>query len=306
MNAGGFASSTSAEQIKWWNAMDTLSSTRSDVDAETGMQMVRECQHPDAQWVAALFPVGEAVTRRRMAEAMLEQSEDVRAIHLGGLADEGWLNLVLRAAAMGYAPAQAVAAGCVRDDGDAFLWAQRAAEQGERYGYFQLGYCLSVGKGCARDRLKAVQLFKEAAELEHARAQYHYGLFGFGELDWRRFMWWGRAARRINEEFFSLAVLHLLPSFEKDELGRILHTAGMIIRANLDVANQQLFGLRIQEEHRPKLHRVMWLYERLLGRARDAIACWSMASRRHGVVKDIRVMIAKMAWEEVWLWGERA
>jgi hypothetical protein len=42
----------------------------------------------------------------------------------------------------------------------------------------------------------------------------------------------------------------------------------------------------------------------MLGRAREAIKCWSMAGRRVGVVKDMRVMISKMAWEEAWRWGQ--
>jgi hypothetical protein len=51
--------------------------------------------------------------------------------------------------------------------------------------------------------------------------------------------------------------------------------------------------------------RVLELHGQLLGRARSAIDCWSVAARRLGVAKDIRVMIAKMAWEEVWRWGEQ-
>jgi hypothetical protein len=42
----------------------------------------------------------------------------------------------------------------------------------------------------------------------------------------------------------------------------------------------------------------------MLDHAKEAIGCWSMAGRRRGVVKDIRVMIAKMAWEP-WLWSKK-
>jgi hypothetical protein len=48
----------------------------------------------------------------------------------------------------------------------------------------------------------------------------------------------------------------------------------------------------------------MELHGAMLQRARRAIDCWSMAGRRLRVVRDMRVMIAKMAWEEVWRWGE--
>jgi hypothetical protein len=51
-----------------------------------------------------------------------------------------------------------------------------------------------------------------------------------------------------------------------------------------------------------QLERVIELHAAMLGRARRAMVCWSMAGRRLGVVKDVRVMIAKMLWEEAWRW----
>jgi hypothetical protein len=51
--------------------------------------------------------------------------------------------------------------------------------------------------------------------------------------------------------------------------------------------------------------RVKELHEAMLFRARKAIVCWSAVGVRLGVVKDVRVMIAKMAWEP-WRWHEKA
>jgi hypothetical protein len=51
------------------------------------------------------------------------------------------------------------------------------------------------------------------------------------------------------------------------------------------------------------LERVFELHAAMLRRARRAIDCLSMAGRRRGVVKDMRVMIAKMLWAEAWRWG---
>jgi hypothetical protein len=42
--------------------------------------MARECQHPDALWLTALFPASAAVSSVRLNEAMLEQGEDPRAL----------------------------------------------------------------------------------------------------------------------------------------------------------------------------------------------------------------------------------
>jgi hypothetical protein len=49
---------------------------------EPVIQMVRECRHPDAQWLASLFPAGVEVTSKRMREVMLEQGDDPRALYV--------------------------------------------------------------------------------------------------------------------------------------------------------------------------------------------------------------------------------
>jgi hypothetical protein len=36
---------------------------------------------------------------------------------------------------------------------------------------------------------------------------------------------------------------------------------------------------------------------------RARLSCWSVAGRRLGAAKDVRVLIAKAAWAEVWRWG---
>jgi hypothetical protein len=51
---------------------------------------------------------------------------------------------------------------------------------------------------------------------------------------------------------------------------------------------------------------VLELHEAMLRRAREAIDCWSVAARRCGVAKDMRLVIARLAWQEVWRWGDSA
>jgi hypothetical protein len=68
-----------AEQIKWWDARDILPQRRVVEDA---LQLARECRHPDAQWLASLFPAGVAVSPRDMMDTMLEQGDDPRALHI--------------------------------------------------------------------------------------------------------------------------------------------------------------------------------------------------------------------------------
>jgi TPR repeat protein len=168
--------------------------------------------------------------------------------------------------------------------------------------------CLRHGRGCVKDKAKATELHKRAAVLGQVYAMHEYGwrAFGEGELDWERYYWWGRVAARGYGELVSrVAVVGLLSSFEKGERGRILHAVGALIRNNLDIVSCLLFRKSIPLDECRKLKRVVALHDAMLGRARRAIDCWSVAGRRCRVVKDIRVMISKMLWAEVWRWGEK-
>jgi hypothetical protein len=70
------------EQLKWWDVIDALGVAWDVVHVKEAVEMARECRHPEAQWVASLFPVDEAVTVPRFQEVMREQGEDARAMHL--------------------------------------------------------------------------------------------------------------------------------------------------------------------------------------------------------------------------------
>jgi hypothetical protein len=297
-----------AEQIKWWDALEELQNSR---DVDCGLQMARECRHPDAVWLASFFPAGVAVTRERMRDVMLEQGDDPRALHLAWLA-QNRLDVapeapLRRAAAMGYAPAQAeLAAWC---EEDTFEFAQLAAAQKDRRGLYMLGECYFGGTGCERDHAKACEAFREAAELNSANAQYRYGRVAFDRLDWERYYWWGRALvlGSTPATLFS-DILALVPSFERGELGRILHTVAPLLdrhvfrRTDGNLSFLPSFSAEVNAD----LRRVIGLHDAMLRRARDAIHCWSVVALRCAVVKDVRVMIAQMAWEEVWTWSAPA
>jgi hypothetical protein len=135
---------------------------------------------------------------------------------------------------------------------------------------------------------------------------HQYGWLAFGERDWKRYQWRCRAAERgYGASSLHAAFVELLPSFENGECGRILHTVGPVVRSNLDVAKCASLGRTLDRDERRKLERGVALCAAMMGRARRAVDCWSMAGRRRGVVKDMRVMIAKMLWAEAWRWSEK-
>jgi hypothetical protein len=112
-----------------------------------------------------------------------------------------------------------------------------------------------------------------------------------------------RLERRCGQLKFCRAARKLLPSFEKVENGRILHAVAPVIRRHCDVTRGEIFGHHRSESQLLKLRRVLELHEAMLGRAARAIGCWGIVACRLGLVKDLRVMIAKMLWEEAWRWS---
>jgi hypothetical protein len=297
-----------AELVKWCDAQDTLfGRMRPCMNVEKGLDMARECRHPDAKWLASLFPAGVRWTRERIMHVMLEQGEDPRAMFLAFLLGERSSDeLIRRAAEMGYAPAQAEMSGLTEeaDPEESRRWAERSSAQRDRNGLFQLAYCTRCGVGGREDPERAAELYRASAELGCALAMFYHAR-SLQTTDWRWHHWMGRATvAGLHDYAFSSKSVELLPAFERGELGRVLHTAAPVIRAHLDAAHCAVFGRPVGADETQALLRVVQLHDAMLQRARAAIMCWSLVGRRCRVAKDVRVVIAKMAWEEVWRWSD--
>jgi hypothetical protein len=159
--------------------------------------------------------------------------------------------------------------------------------------------------GCPSNRNRAVELFGEAANLDCPDAQREYGHYAFARSSWERYHWLGRGMKNIcDARGFCWDVLTLFPWFENGQLGRALHTVGLVTRKKLVVPKHgRVTADEAAADPFASLHQVVALHEAMLGRARQAVDCWSVASRRLGLVKDLRVMIAKMVWEDAWCWS---
>jgi TPR repeat protein len=287
------------EQIKWWDTLEVLNGAVRTPDADKGVQMARECLHPDAQWLASLFTPGVQVTKQRMADVMAQQGDDPRALFVRwGFFQSR--DLLERSAELGYAPAQADMSSLFLGENE-YMWAARPEAQGDRYGTIRLASCYDRGIGCKQDPAKAVELFKRAAEWGDRQAQFAYGSLAFRMRDWQRFHWYGISASRG----VRTAVVGLLGALGLRYDSRIIHTIAPIFAANYNAATGRVFGASASAAEVADIERLLGQHNAMLERAREAIDCWSVASRRLGVAKDVRVLIAKMAWEEPWRWGEK-
>ncbi len=214
--------------------------------------------------------------------------------------------LLRRAAEMGYAPAQAkLACHLFRDSVQEGLeWARKSAAQGDRTGLWLLGERLHKGEGCAQDPVKALALFKQAAELGRAVAQFRYGDLAFGELDWERYYWWGKTAPQgVAFKPLLFAALDLVASFEQGKHSSILFEIAPVCKATLDLEKMRVFGCPTTNEQFAALQRMVLVYEAIQKRAKLAIKCWSIVGKRRNVIKDIRQRIARLLWAEAWRWG---
>jgi hypothetical protein len=292
------------EQIKWWDACDVLIGRWAAPDVARGLQMARESQRPDARWLVSLFPAdGEVVTLHLFRSLLIACGDDPRAVVLCQSATNDDLR---RAAEDGYAPAQALMAKCT-DEKEGLAWCKKAAAQNDRDALFQVACCYLHARGCARDVPKAMELHREAAELGHVAAQLTLGLSAHEESDWRRYEWWARASSRGYRGYdLCLAMCRLLPHLLKGAMGQALQAAVPVIRNNFDAVSGTVFGLVVPEGDMRRLRQVLQLHDAMLSRAREAIACWSIVGRRCGLTKDVRVVVAKMAWEEAWQWHGKA
>jgi hypothetical protein len=292
-----------AEQIKWYDALDALPDAG---EVDKGLQLAHNCRHPDALWLASLFPPGVPVSRAQMREVMLEHGEDARAVYLTWKLGDGPARETLRRAAeMGYAPAQAQLA-ITMSDKESRQWIERAKEQGDRTGLFLAGKNMRITLGNEVEKAQAAEVFRQAAELGHAGAQFQYAHMAFDERDWERYYWWGRGARRGGSGIaLCSAGIHLLPLFEKGELNRVLHTIAPVVRRNFSVAHRTAYGEALSASKVESLQRVLALHDAMLLPVKLAVACWGIVGIRLGAARDIRVMISMMVWQDVWRWGEK-
>jgi hypothetical protein len=215
--------------------------------------------------------------------------------------------LLRRAAELGYVPAQAEWAWCCGVETERYERAEKTAAQGDRNGLFELGYCLWNGLGCERDRNRAVAFWKEAAELGNRLAQFRVGRDAFAARDWQRFHWLGKSAAwgyasALTE--LQSATREQLELFDEGSVsGRAVFELGATFKEHVDTANGMVFDELVDVKDLKTAQRCVELHGEWTTAAQVAIECWLVISMRRGVVKDIRLGIARLLWDEPWAWS---
>jgi hypothetical protein len=307
-----------AELVKWHDAMDKLVGPSKhhlflDQDIPEGLRMAKECEHEDAKWLVSLFPETTWMT----PEVLLKQGNGPRAMYFAeciapisgpfGALNER-IDRLQQIAELGYAPAQAWAAGAsFENEEERFALARKAAVQGDRDGLYELATCFQHGIGCETDEYKALMTLKEAAEMGHPVALCTFGELGFEESNWNRYLWWGRAAAKGNKNAMyrlSHAAVQQVEVFKKGGSGRIVFEIGAAFEMP-DFKNR--FGrLECRDEVVPAVDLTIALHGGWCRKAKESIFCWIWVARQKKVVKDIRNIICKMLWADRGSWSDGA
>jgi hypothetical protein len=142
--------------------------------------------------------------------------------------------------------------------------------------------------------------------LGYGEAQYYYCMEAFSENDWQRYHWWGKSAARRHTyalmELQAAAQEHLKLLENGEGLVSVLFELGAAFKGHVKATLGEMFGRGADKPVLRQAQQCIELYDSSFSSAKAVIDCWLAVSRRHGVVKDIRLMIARLVWKEPWVW----
>jgi len=156
------------------------------------------------------------------ADARADGEQGILEYRKGNLIEA--MQLLEKSAAEGYAPAQTTLAfilDLAERDAQAVHWYRQAADRNDAGGLFGLGRMYSKGEGVEKDPLKAGQLIKQAAQLDHAEAMRFYanalesGQLGFDPAPRSAAEWYQKAAERGDKP----AMNRLKQAYTQGQLG---------------------------------------------------------------------------------------
>lgn len=264
--------------IAWYEVRDTLlGQNNKRQDVKRALELATVCQHNDAKWLVELFSRDRVTTAWEASCAFRRETNDARALCFSA-AMAGDQERMRRSAAMGYAFAQAWLANRTRGE-ESREWAQKAAAQGERDGYRQLG---------------TKEGFWRAIELGCIESMQNYA-FLFGESDPQRFFWLGQAAIRGSSFRFRNEFHEQVRLFRRHDT---VFAIGRALKGHVDFEAKKLFGISYGYNwvFGSAKSAIEFFDARVLA-ARHAVDAWTLIGIQFKIVKDIRRVISELIWK---------
>jgi len=157
-----------ALKLEWYEIRDALlGQNHKKQDVKRALELASTCRHPDAQWLTEVCAGKDVKTSEEAKAVFLAQgNDDARALCFVALVGEDDVDVprLRRSAEMGFALAQAWMFNYTEGI-ERYTFASRAAAQGERDGFYHLGYCYRFADGCEQDLGKAKENYLFAAKI---------------------------------------------------------------------------------------------------------------------------------------------
>jgi TPR repeat protein len=286
-----------ATLLEWYKIRDTFfGHNKASQNIALAIELAAACQHPDACWLTEAC-AGKDVNTVEDCERVFASlgQNDARALCFLWYFCKGDLTPLRCSAELGYAFAQALLAARTRGE-EKFKFAQLAAAQGERDGFYWLGSCFCDGDGCEEDSEKAKENFLLASELGDV-----FGMLELGDLleDWdsERWRWWGRAAA-LGECWRLL--INFAKQVESFDSGfgnaAAMFAIGEALRGHVDEEARRIFNNNMDSWIGPAKQAITF-YLAQIEATKDAMRAWTQVGLRFHVVKDVRKLIVKLIWD---------
>jgi hypothetical protein len=304
-----------ATLLGWYKIRDTFfGRNKVSQNIRLALEMVGSCEHPDARWLTEACAGKDVLTMEDATQVFLAHTvdDDTRAMCYVSLGFPDLLRLELPwlsdSARSGFAFAQALFAEALLDHDDdddddetkaalMFVFSQQAAAQGERDGYYWLGWCYLVGNGCDEDLNLALKNFLLASILRHAVAMSAVGRF-FDESDPERWHWWGMSAAHGDSWAF---LSHFAKRVELFKSGSgssagVMFAIGRALQGHVN--SRTIFNDDIKFDSRVgPAKQAIAFYEAQIKATKDAMRAWTLVGIHFNVVKDVRKLIAALIWD---------
>jgi hypothetical protein len=292
-----------ATLLEWYKIRDTFfGHNLVSLNIPLSLELASSCKHPDAQWlteVCAGMDVNTVEDAERVFSALGQN--DARALcFLWMLGDQNGLLPLRRSAELGFAFAQASLASKFgpwegADGENRFRFARLSADQGERDGYSQLGFCFRDGEGCEKNLNKAKENFLVASELGDVVAMFSLGCL-LDESDPQRWRWLGRTAALGSSWSF---LQHFAKQVELFSSGSgssaaVMFAIGQALQGHVNEPAMKIFNESYEFD---SAKQAIAFYQAQLKATKGAMHAWVQVGVRWKVVKDVRKLIARMIWD---------
>jgi TPR repeat protein len=288
--------------LEWYKIRDTFFGHNFvSQNIPLALELASSCHHPDARWLTEACARKDVNTKedaKRVFSALGQN--DARALCFMWLQGT-WVDqadfALRRSAELGFAFAKTFLSE--RTEGDEkFKFAQLAAAQSERDGYYALGCCFRDGEGCEKNLNKAKEKFLRASELGRVSAMRELGEL-LDESDPQRWRWWGRAAAL---GYIWIFLSHFAKQVELFNSGSgsaaVMFAIGQALQGHVNEETRTIFNYDVSFESLiGPAKQAIAFYDSQIKATKYAMRAWTLVGIKLKVVKDVRKLIAKLIWD---------